>query len=167
MRPCNQLDCLLYGKKRVGYRGDEENIVIAFVGESPEFGEAEMNMAFVGQSGDLFSEYVLKTGLSNYPSILLNAAQCHIVKEEWKTKQVNSILSFCRTHLEEALIAAKPNVIVALGALATQTLIKARTITSIRGTFIWSEEFGAYVIPTYHPTACLRNPSFKKMQESF
>lgn len=58
-----------------------------------------------------------------------------------------------RTHHE--LLAAKPNLIVALGNTAVWFLIGQTGITSMRG-YLHETPYGK-VLPTYHPAAVLRN----------
>ena len=159
MELCDEKECLLYGKPRVQFYGDNKDVVVAFVGESPGKEEELAGVPFIGRSGVLLREQAIKAGLSEYNTKILNSAMCLIPKEELKIKEVNSILSNCRCHLEESLKEVKPKVIVALGALAAQQLLKIKTLGDVRGTFVWSEEFNCYILPTYHPAFILRKPS--------
>jgi uracil-DNA glycosylase family 4 len=53
-------------------------------------------------------------------------------------------------------------VICALGRVATQTLVGERSgITALRGKFF--EYRGIKLMPTFHPAACLRQPSNKRL----
>jgi uracil-DNA glycosylase family 4 len=166
MNLCKKSECLLYGNKRIGFRGDTENVSIMFVGESPGKFDEQMGSPFFEGSGPgaLLIEQAAIAGLSEYNAYLANSAMCRIPKEEkdkeeLKIKQINSILNNCRCHIEQVIQKTKPKVIVALGALAAQQLIKKKTLGDSRGTFIWSEEFDCYVLPTYSPGFCSMRPS--------
>ncbi len=54
-----------------------------------------------------------------------------------------------------------PQIIILLGATALKSLIDPEArITRIRGK--WMEWEGYNIMPTYHPSALLRNPGLKK-----
>jgi len=56
----------------------------------------------------------------------------------------------------------KPQIIVALGKFAVQSLLKSKVaITRLRG--IWHEYHGIKLMPTFHPAYLLRNPGDKKL----
>ena len=159
MNLCEKKDCILRGKIRVPFFGDTKNVSIMFVGESPGEDEEIADSPFIGRSGKLLYKLAAKAGLFRYNAFIANGAMCRIIKDELKTKEINSILNMCRSHLEEEIHIHKPKVIVALGALAAQQLIKIKSLGDTRGTFVWSDEFNCYVLPTYHPSFCLRRPS--------
>ena len=159
MKLCEKVDCILHGSKRVKFKGDREDVSIMFVGESPGANEEKFDTPFIGLSGDLLWKQAALAGLSKYNAFVANSAMCRIFKEQLKIRQINSILNTCRSHLEDEILTLKPKVIIALGALAAQQLIKIKSLGDTRGTFIWSDEFNCYVLPTYHPAFCLRKPS--------
>jgi DNA polymerase len=67
----------------------------------------------------------------------------------------------CLPYLERQIDIIRPRVICSLGNVATQTLTGIRRgITTLRGTFHRYRD--TLLVPTFHPAACLRNPSTKK-----
>jgi hypothetical protein len=55
----------------------------------------------------------------------------------------------------------RPEVIVALGKFAAQTLLRTKTpITQMRGR--WFDYHGIQVMPTFHPAYLIRSPGEKK-----
>jgi len=55
-----------------------------------------------------------------------------------------------------------PEVIVALGKFAVQTLLRTKTpITQLRGR--WHDYHGIRLMPTFHPEYLLRNPGDKRL----
>lgn len=159
MKLCLKKDCILHGSPRVKFDGDIKDVTIAFVGESPGREDERMKLPLIGEAGRILKEQASIAGLSEYNCFIANSAMCFIPKEDLKQKQINTILSTCRSHLEKALNVTKPKVIVTLGALAAKQIIKATSLAPIRGTFIWSEEFKCWVFPTFHPSYCLLKPS--------
>lgn len=63
--------------------------------------------------------------------------------------------------LREELAAAKPNVVVALGATASWALCGTTGIRNFRGAPLWSASHGVKVLPTYHPAAVGRDWSLR------
>jgi DNA polymerase len=67
----------------------------------------------------------------------------------------------CEPFLARQIAAVRPEVIVALGKFAAQTLLATTTpITRLRGG--WGEFAGVPVMPTFHPAHLLRNPALKR-----
>jgi DNA polymerase len=68
----------------------------------------------------------------------------------------------CEPFLMRQLRAIGPEVIVALGKFAAQTLLRSKTpITQLRGR--WFDYQGVMLMPTFHPAYLLRNPGDKKL----
>jgi DNA polymerase len=67
----------------------------------------------------------------------------------------------CEPFLFRQVEAVRPEVIVALGTFAAQTLLRTKTpISRLRGQLF--EYQGARLVPTFHPSFLLRNPSSKR-----
>ena len=68
----------------------------------------------------------------------------------------------CEPFLVRQLEIIAPEVIVALGKFAAQTLLRSKTpITQLRGR--WFDYHGIMLMPTFHPAYLLRNPDAKKL----
>ncbi len=74
-------------------------------------------------------------------------------------------LAGCGASLADEIAAARPRIIVALGELATQTLLGSHvSLSSHRGCFEpLSGDASISVLPTYHPAHLLRAPEAKKL----
>jgi DNA polymerase len=68
----------------------------------------------------------------------------------------------CKPFLREQVKAIRPKIIVCLGALATQTIIRPEArITRDRGQWVVKGNFK--IMATFHPAALLRDPSKKRL----
>ncbi|TMA45798.1 MAG: hypothetical protein E6J81_11980 [Deltaproteobacteria bacterium] len=68
----------------------------------------------------------------------------------------------CEPFLLRQLELIGPEVIVALGKFAVQTLLRVKTpITQLRGR--WYDYHGIKLMPTFHPAYLLRNPADKRL----
>jgi DNA polymerase len=72
-------------------------------------------------------------------------------------------VAVCRGFIEKQISVIRPTVIMTLGRIALQTLMKSPKlkITSARGHFLDFE--GIPVMPTFHPAYLLRNPQDKML----
>jgi DNA polymerase len=68
----------------------------------------------------------------------------------------------CEPFLRRQLEVIRPDVVVALGKFAAQTLLRDKTpITRLRGR--WFDYHGLKLMPTFHPAYLLRNPADKRL----
>lgn len=153
-------ECLLQSSIEVPYRGPQ-NAEIVVVGESPGRKEIEAKppKAFIGPAGNLLWRNWNKTNLP-FPAVL-NSARCMIVKDALSQSEIRQIISTCRPKVEQALHAIEPKLIITLGDIALRQVLKRSGITKNRGKFFWSQEFDCWVLPTFHPAYCLRNPAME------
>jgi uracil-DNA glycosylase family 4 len=129
---------------------------LMFVGESPGRDEEKEGRGFVGRAGKMLRKAASDSDVDIHGAIIANAARCQIYKKEMSAKRIKQVLATCRPYLAEVILRWKPKVIIALGDIAMQQLIKKSGITKHRGDFYWSDEFGCYVLPMFHPAFILR-----------
>lgn len=152
------------GKKRtteavyreVRYRGplDAE---IMIVGESPGAEEIYRNIPFVGESKRTSDQ---EWNRNEYPPSRIfyaNACRCMILKDKMTERQIQQALACCRPNLERVIGVCKPKLMVLYGNMALKQVLKQSGITKKRGRFQYSKEFDCWVLPTFHPTYCLRD----------
>ncbi|HEU5464023.1 MAG TPA: uracil-DNA glycosylase, partial [Candidatus Binatia bacterium] len=68
----------------------------------------------------------------------------------------------CEPFLNKQIELVRPEIIVALGKFAVQSLLQTNVpITKLRGN--WHRYRGIKLMPTFHPAYLLRNPADKKL----
>lgn len=132
---------------------------IMIIGEGPGKDEDEQGLPFVGKSGQLLDKILSACGLSREENVYIaNIVKCRPPQNrdpEQKEKDA------CLQWLFQQISLIKPQIIVLLGATALKSLIDPEAkITKIRGQWMKWENF--WVMPTFHPSALLRNPLLKK-----
>ena len=140
---------------------------LAFVGEAPGFEEDKQGLAFVGRAGQLLTRMITAMGLGRDDVFICNVLKCRPPQN--RDPSADEILA-CSPYLFEQLELIQPEVLVALGAPATKTLLNtADSIGRLRGRFhelylsgIRGVGPSIPVMPTYHPAYLLRNPSEKR-----
>jgi len=132
---------------------------IMFVGEGPGATEDSMGRPFVGRSGELLTKIIENVLLIPRSQVYI----ANIVKCRPPGNRVPSPTEAhtCLPFLQKQIELVSPKLIVTLGATAYHYLSGDDTgITKVRGTVIKKENYT--LVPTYHPSFLLRNPSAKK-----
>ena len=132
---------------------------IFFVGEAPGATEDSSGKPFIGRSGELLTRMIENVlNLSRADVYISNIVKCHPSNNQIPTPtQAHT----CQPYLLKQIELTKPKIVVALGVTAYHYLTGDNsTIAEVRGTV--HNLNGYTLIPTYHPSYLLRNPSAKK-----
>ena len=129
-----------------------------FIGEGPGFDEDRLGRPFVGKAGQLLDKMILAMQFTREEVYICNIVKCrppnNRVPEE---AEANA----CKLHLRNQVALIRPKVIVLLGSTAAKnTLGPDIRITRDRGR--WFNQKGTWMLPTYHPSALLRDPAKKR-----
>lgn len=132
---------------------------IMFIDAFPSMFEDESGDSFSGRSGDSLKKMIENVlGLSINDIYLTHIIKC---KPSHSHKSLDSEISSCKPYLLKQIELVNPKVIVILGELAYTNLIKdANSFDKARGQKIPYEK--RVLVPIYHPSYLLRNPSLKK-----
>jgi len=132
---------------------------LMFVGEGPGEDEDRKGEPFVGRAGQLLTEIITKgMKLRREDVYIANVIKCR--PPENRNPEPDEVAS-CEPFLLRQLELIAPEVIVALGKFAAQTLLQTQDpISRLRGRVF--DFRGAKLIPTFHPAYLLRNPSSKR-----
>lgn len=140
---------------------------IVFVGEAPGFEEDQKGLPFVGRAGELLTRMIAAMGLTREKVYICNVLKCRPPGN--RTPTADEMLT-CSPYLREQIEVIRPDVLVALGAPASKTLLNtAETISRLRGRFhryFFSGETDVGpsipLMPTFHPAYLLRSPDEKR-----
>lgn len=137
------------------------NADLVFVGEGPGADEDAQGRPFVGRSGQLLDKIIIAMGLKRSDVYICNIVKCR--PPENREPRPEEIIS-CLPFLKRQLGLIRPEVIVALGAPSTRTLLSTnKPIGQLRGKF-YDFNFDDFsepikLMPTFHPAYLLRNYS--------
>jgi len=137
-----------------------ENADVIFVGEQPGDQEDLAGKPFVGPAGKVFDSILGEAEIDRRKAYVTNAVK-HFKFEPRGKRRIHSKpnageIQACRWWLDKELDLIKPNLVVALGATAAQSLLgKAVPITKMRGDVVERED-GLRVFLTIHPSFILR-----------
>jgi len=152
--------CPLYqSRHRVVFGSGNPQAPIFIVGEAPGFEEDKTGVAFVGKSGQLLEKILLACNFSRQKEVYMgNVVKCRPPQNRTPTTAEQAA---CLPYLEQQIGIIQPKIIILLGSTALKAFFGASSrITRERGH--WQNWFQYPVMPTYHPSALLRNPHLKK-----
>ncbi|MEA3455902.1 MAG: uracil-DNA glycosylase [Campylobacterota bacterium] len=137
----------------------DENAEILFVGEGPGATEDSTGHPFVGRAGEVLTNMIEKVLLIPRSEVYItNIVKCRPPDNRVPTA---TEAHTCLPYLHKQIESIKPKLIVTLGATAYHYLTGDESkITQIRGTIQKRDHYT--IIPTFHPSYLLRNPSAKK-----
>jgi DNA polymerase len=133
---------------------------LMFIGEGPGRDEDLQGEPFVGRAGQLLTDIITKgMGLRREDVYIANVVKCR--PPENRNPEPDEVAS-CEPFLKKQIDLVRPEIIVALGKFAVQTLLQSKVpITRLRGN--WHSYHGIKLMPTFHPAYLLRNPGDKKL----
>jgi uracil-DNA glycosylase family 4 len=133
---------------------------LMFIGEGPGRDEDLQGEPFVGRAGQLLTDIITKgMGLRREDVYIANVVKCR--PPENRNPEPDEVAS-CEPFLKKQIELVRPELIVALGKFAVQTLLQSKVpISRLRGN--WYTYQGIPLMPTFHPAYLLRNPGDKKL----
>ena len=129
---------------------------LMLIGEAPGALEDIEGKPFVGRSGKLLDKLLIEVSIDpNEDIYVANVLKCRPPKNRKPTsKEIEEHMPW----LVQQIKLVKPSVIILAGSTATKALLKNKTkISQIRG--VWQNWEGISVMPIFHPSYLLRNPS--------
>ncbi len=167
-----ELEAILAGFESCPLRFTAKNLVfgdgnpqarVMFLGEAPGADEDRIGKPFMGRSGQLLDKMMAAIGLDRASAYIANVVPWRPPGNRNPTPQE---VAMCRPFVERQIELVDPDLIVCLGAPATQTLTGTKDgILKTRGRFF------TYALPsretrllaTLHPAFLLRQPLQKRL----
>lgn len=126
---------------------------ILFIAEGPGRNEDRDGIPFTGQSGQVFDRLLSGIGLSREDIYITNIIKCHPPGNRDPRPEEQEA---CMPYLKYETWLLKPKIIVCLGRVAAQRIIRPDfRITREHGNFLLRK--GVWLTAVYHPSAILRD----------
>lgn len=132
---------------------------IMCIGEGPGYYEDQQGRPFVGKSGQLLDKILDVCGFNRKEHVFIgNIVKCRPPNNRDPLPEERET---CIPFLYKQIELVDPRIIILLGATALKGLIDPNAkITKVRGE--WMEWNGRLIMPTFHPSALLRNEKLKR-----
>ena len=154
------LCALAKSRKNVIFGAGNLKAKVMFIGDNPGVSEDESGMLFTGKSGEMLANMIEKVLLLSKEEVYVTTIlKCKTPDNRVPTPEE---VACCKPYVMQQIQTIRPQIIVALGSTSFHHLTGEydTPIDKIRGSVL---NFGeAKLIPTFHPSFLLRNPSAKK-----
>ena len=151
------------GARSLVFSDGQPGARVMIIGEAPGREEDQQGKPFVGAAGQLLDRMLDAIGLSRADPGRGNAVYITNVLP-WRPPQNRDPspeeIAMMLPFLERHVALAAPEVIVLMGNISCQAVLKKRGITRLRGH--WTEALGKPVLPMFHPAYLLRQPHAKR-----
>ena len=144
-------------RKNVVFGTGNRQADIMFIGEGPGADEDLQGEPFVGKAGKLMNMAFETVGIKREDVYIANIVKC---RPPSNRNPEDDEANACLNYLRNQVILVKPKIIVLLGSVALKNILgKEYGITASRGK--WVEKKGILYLPTWHPSALLRDENKK------
>lgn len=134
------------------------NADVVVIGEAPGADEDAQGEPFVGRAGQLLNKILEATGFKREDVFILNILKC---RPPGNRNPEPDEAELCRPYLDKQLKLINPKLLLLLGKVASETLLKTKEpLNKLRGKV--HDYKGWKLMITFHPAALLRNPNWKR-----
>lgn len=131
---------------------------LMFVGEGPGQEEDRQGRPFVGPSGELLTRMIHAIGMERSECYIANIVKC---RPPGNRNPAPEEAEACIGYLRQQTALIRPKVMVLLGRVACRYVLR-EDIYITRDHGVWFERKGVWMMPTFHPSALLRDPAKKR-----
>jgi DNA polymerase len=138
--------------------------LVLVIGEGPGADEDASGRPFVGKAGQLLDRMLASVGLGRQKNCFIaNTVKCRPPNNRDPLPEETAA---CSRFLARQIRLLRPKIILCVGRIAAQTMLHTgASMGSLRGNFVPYEAAEDQAIPllaTYHPSAILRDESYKR-----
>jgi DNA polymerase len=134
------------------------NADIVLIGEAPGADEDAQGEPFVGRAGQLLNKILAAIHFKREEVYICNILKCRPPNNR---EPLLEEVEKCEPYLWKQLELIKPKIILCLGRISAQVLLKTTdSLTKLRENV--HDYRGIPLLVTYHPAALLRNPNWKR-----
>ncbi len=152
--------CSLWkGRIKFVYGEGNPKADIMIIGEAPGANENIQGKPFVGRAGQLLTKMLAAINIARKDVYITNTVKCRPPNNR---NPLTEEIAACRPYLEEQISIIKPKYFLILGRVAANTMLKLNIPMKEYRKKVY-ELYGAKVYVTYHPSALLRTPAWKKL----
>ncbi|MDL1911681.1 uracil-DNA glycosylase [Chloroflexi bacterium CFX6] len=133
---------------------------LLIIGEAPGPEENVRGKPFVGRAGQMLDKILQSVDFDPEKDVFITNSVFRMPPgdgEKAFRKPTDEEIKYYRPYVQEIIRMVDPLVILLTGNVACQSVLGKTGITSLRGQ--WTHAQGRWIMPIYHPSYLLRNPS--------
>ena len=136
------------------------NAKLLIIGEAPGPEENIQGKPFVGRAGQMLDKVLQSVDFDPQQDVYITNSVFRLPPgQDGKAfrKPTDAETDFYRPFVLEIIRLIDPKIMLLTGNVACYSILRKTGITSLRGQ--WTESQGRWIMPIYHPSYLLRNPS--------
>ncbi|MBC7474081.1 MAG: uracil-DNA glycosylase [Candidatus Sericytochromatia bacterium] len=143
-------------RTKVVFSAGNPDSLIMLIGEGPGENEDKTGIPFVGRAGQLLDKILESAKISRENDLYIaNVVKC---RPPANRTPFEDEIDACSIYLKKQLELTNASIILLTGATAMKAILNSTSpISKVRGQ--WFEWNGKWVMPVFHPSYLLRNPS--------
>lgn len=133
---------------------------LMIVGEAPGPQENIQGKPFVGRAGQLLDKILEAADFNPEIDVFITNSVFRMPPGEGGKafrKPTNDEIEYYKSYLFQIIQLVDPKIILLTGNVACQSVLEQTGITKLRGQ--WTQSQGYWLMPIFHPSYLLRNPS--------
>jgi DNA polymerase len=133
---------------------------LLIVGEAPGPQENIQGRPFVGRAGQMLDKILQSAGFDSEQDVFITNSVFRMPPgDDGKAfrKPTDKEIEYYRPYVNEFVRLVDPLIMLLTGNVACQSILGKTGITSLRGQ--WTQLEGRWIMPIFHPSYLLRNPS--------
>lgn len=152
--------CILHETRTKTVFGEgASNSNIMIIGEAPGKDEDLEGKPFIGRAGKLLNEILFSVDLKRDDIFITNTVKC---RPPDNRNPHDTEVTACSSYLDEQINFIKPKILILLGKVAADRVLKLDLpMSELRGKTFNLESYDVPIIVFYHPAYLLRSPSNK------
>lgn len=156
---CNTCNLSINRSKTIFGIG-KQTASLMIVGAAPNEEDEQYGEPFSGQAGKLLTAMLKAMGYQRSDVYISNLVKCRTLDNQ--EPSIDEVAS-CESYLTRQIQLVKPDLILALGSITAQRLLKSKsTMSRLRGQLHYVDGITSPIIVSYEPAYLLRSPNEKR-----
>lgn len=156
---CHDCD-LSKNRTKIIFGAGNQTAALMIIGDAPSAEDELQGEPFSGQAGKLFTAMLKAMGYQRNDVYISNLVKCRTSENQDLT--VDEVAT-CESYLVRQIKLVQPDLILVLGSVAAQLLLKSKsTLSRLRGQLHYIENINIPIIVSFDPAYLLRSPNEKR-----
>ena len=156
---CDACD-LSKNRTKTIFGAGKQNASLMVIGDAPNAEDEQQGEPLAGQAGKLLTAMLKAMGYQRNDVYISNLVKCRTPENQ--DPSVEQVAA-CETYLTRQIQLVKPDLILALGSITAQRLLKSKsTMSRLRGQLHYLDNINAPIIVSFEPAYLLRSPNEKR-----
>ena len=154
-------DCnLSKNRTKIIFGAGNQTAALMIIGDAPSAEDELQGEPFSGQAGKLLTAMLKAMGYQRNDVYISNLVKCRTSENQDPT--VDEVAT-CESYLVRQIKLVQPDLILVLGSVAAQLLLKSKsTLSRLRGQLHYIENMNIPIIVSFDPEYLLRSPNEKR-----